>query len=152
MLMRGTTKRSRQQIQDELDRLKARLNVGGRCHAGDGVRSRPRARTCLPVLRLAGEVLREPAFPATELELLKQEQLAFIEQQKSEPTQVGFTAFNRHLGPYPKGDVRYTRTPDEQIADITAATLAADEQLLSRLLRRLERSAHRRRGLRPEGD
>ena len=33
------------------------------------------------------------------------------------------TAFNRHLGPYPKGDVRYTRTPEEQIADINSATL-----------------------------
>ena len=29
MLMRGTTKRTRQQIQDEFDRLKARVNVGG---------------------------------------------------------------------------------------------------------------------------
>ena len=75
------------------------------------------------MLRLVGEVLREPAFPANEFEQLKQEQLAVIEQQKSEPMQVGFTAFNRHLGPYPKGDVRYTRTPEEQVAEITAATL-----------------------------
>ena len=46
MLMRGTAKRTRQQIQDELDRLKARMNVGGGANAGDGVRSRRRARTC----------------------------------------------------------------------------------------------------------
>ena len=52
-------------------------------------------------------MLREPAFPAEEFEQLKQEQLAAIEQQKSEPTQIAFTAFSRHLGPYPKGDVRY---------------------------------------------
>ena len=35
MLMRGTTKRTRQQIQDEIDRLKARVNVfGGASNAG----------------------------------------------------------------------------------------------------------------------
>jgi zinc protease len=122
MLMRGTTKKTRQQIQDELDRLKARLNVSG--SATQATVAIETTRESLPaVLRLAGEVLREASFPANEFELLKQEQLAAIEQQKSEPTQIGFTAFNRHLGPYPKGDVRYTRTPDEQIAEITATTL-----------------------------
>ena len=122
MLMRGTTKRTRQQIQDELDRLKARLNVSG--GATQATVSIETTRESLPaVLRLAGEVLRDPSFPASEFELLRQEQLASIEQQKSEPTQIGFTAFNRHLGPYPKGDVRYTRTPDEEVAEITAATL-----------------------------
>ena len=150
MLMRGTTKRTRQQIQDELDRLKARLNVSG--SATQATVSIETTRESLPaVLRLAGEVLRDPAFPASEFELLRQEQLASIEQQKSEPTQIGFTAFNRHLGPYPKGDVRYTRTPDEEVAEITAATLEQTTALLSRLLRRLQRSAHRRRGLRREG-
>jgi zinc protease len=122
MLMRGTTKKTRQQIQDELDRLKARLNVSG--SATQATVSIETVRESLPaVLRLAGEVLREPSFPASEFELLKQEELASIEQQKSEPTQVGFTAYNRHLGPYPKGDVRYTRTPDELVADTTATTL-----------------------------
>ena len=122
MLMRGTAKKTRQQIQDELDRLKARMNVFG--SAQQATVTIETTRQNLPaVFRLAGEVLREPAFPPSEFEMLKQEQLAFVEQQKSEPTQIGFTAFNRHLGPYPKGDVRYTRTPDEQIADINTATL-----------------------------
>jgi zinc protease len=122
MLMRGTKTRTRQQIQDELDRLKARMSVsGGATQANASVET---TRENLPaVLRLMGEVLREPAFPAAEFEPLKQERLAGIEQQKSEPTQVAFTAFNRHLGPYPKGDVRYTKTPEEQIAETQATTL-----------------------------
>jgi zinc protease len=74
-------------------------------------------------MRLLNEVLREPAFPPGELEQLKQEQLAAIEQGRSQPPQVAMTALSRHLGPYPKGDVRYTRTPEEQIADINSATL-----------------------------
>jgi zinc protease len=122
MLMRGTAKKTRQQIQDELDRLKARLNVGGSATQATAT-IETNAGNLPAVLRLAAEVLREPAFPASEFELLKQEQLAFIEQQKSEPTQVAFNAFSRHLGPYPKGDVRYTPTSDEQVAEINAATL-----------------------------
>lgn len=122
MLMRGTAKRTRQQIQDELDRLKARANVfGGPTQAAVVIET---VRENLPaVMRLVAEVLREPAFPETEFEQLKREQLASIEQNKSEPTQIAFTAFNRTLSPYPKGDVRYISTPDEDVAEINAATL-----------------------------
>jgi zinc protease len=74
-------------------------------------------------MRLVGEVLREPSFPDAEFEQLKREQLAFVEQNKSEPTQMAFTAYTRALSPYPKGDVRYVTTSEEDIADITAATL-----------------------------
>ncbi len=69
MLMRGTTKRTRQQIQDEIDRLKARVNVfGGVTNAGAQVET---TRENLPaVLRLVAEVLRQPSFPADEFEQL----------------------------------------------------------------------------------
>ncbi|MGH9967512.1 MAG: M16 family metallopeptidase [Pyrinomonadaceae bacterium] len=127
MLMRGTTKHTRQQIQDELDRLKARLNVfGGATQAGLNIET---TRENLPaVLRLAAEVLREPEFPASEFEQLKRENLAAIEEQKSEPTQIAFTAFGRLLSPYPKGDVRYIITPEENIAELNAATLEQAKQ------------------------
>ena len=36
LLMRGTAKKSRQQIQDAIDQLKLRLNVGRQCDGGDG--------------------------------------------------------------------------------------------------------------------
>ncbi len=127
MLMRGTTKHSRQQIQDELDRLKARAFVfGGPTQAGLSIET---TRENLPaVMRLVAEILREPVFPANEFELLKQESLAAIEQQKSEPTQIAFTAFNRHLSPYPKGDVRYVTTSEENIAELNAVTLEQAKQ------------------------
>ncbi|HWW74807.1 MAG TPA: insulinase family protein, partial [Pyrinomonadaceae bacterium] len=128
MLMRGTTKHTRQQIQDELDRLKARVFVGGGPTSAF-VNVVETTRENLPaVLRLVAEILREPAFPAAEFDLLKSEQLASIEQNKSEPTQLAFTAFNRTLSPYPKGDVRYVTTSDEDVADITAATLDEAKQ------------------------
>jgi len=73
-LMRGTQKKSRQQIQDELDRLKARVNVGG--DATGATASIETVRENLPaVLRLVAEVLREPAFPEAEFDQIKKLQL-----------------------------------------------------------------------------
>jgi zinc protease len=80
------------------------------------------------VMRLMAEVLREPSFPANEFDLLKQEELAGIEQNKSEPTQIAFTTFARALSPYPKGDVRYVTTSDEDLANVTATTLDQAKQ------------------------
>ncbi len=122
MLMRGTTKHTRQQLRDEFDRLKARVSVFG--GATQAVASIETVRENLPaVLRLVAEILREPSFPANEFETLKQEQLSGIEQQRSEPQSLAGTAFGRHMNPYPKGDVRYVPTIDEQIANIKAVTL-----------------------------
>ena len=122
MLMRGTTKHTRQQIKDELDRLKARMGVGGR--ATSASLSIETVRENLPaVLRLAAEVLREPAFPGREFEQLQQENLAAIDQQKSEPDALAGNFYQRHMSPYPKGDVRYVETLDEASEAYRAATV-----------------------------
>lgn len=122
MLMRGTAKHTRQQIQDELDKLKARVSVfGGATQAGVSIET---TRDNLPaVLRLVAEILREPVFPATEFDLLRQERITGLESQRSEPTVIGQVAFRKHINPYPKGDVRYVSTFDESIADLKVTTL-----------------------------
>ncbi len=123
MLMRGTQKRTRQQIQDELDRLKARMSVGGR--VGQATLTFETIRPNLPaVMRLAAEILREPAFPEKEFEELRQQNLAAIEAQRSEPDAVGSNAYDRHMNPYPKGDVRYVETFEESFESYKTATLA----------------------------
>ena len=122
MLMRGTTKHTRQQIQDEFDRLGARVAVGGGVTAANA--SIETTHENLPaVLRLVTEVLREPSFPASELEQVKQQRLAGLEQQRSDPQAIAAVAFQRHLRPYSKGDVRYIPTIDESIADLRATSL-----------------------------
>ncbi|HKQ04163.1 MAG TPA: pitrilysin family protein [Blastocatellia bacterium] len=122
MLMRGTAKHTRQQIKDEFDRLKARVGVsGGPTSATVSIET---TRENLPaVLRLLAEVLRQPVFPATEFEQLKEEALAGIEAQRSEPTAIAVTEFRRHLLPYPKGHPSYVSTPDEDVAELKAVTL-----------------------------
>jgi len=122
MLMRGTTKHTRQQIKDEFDKLKARVGIGG--GATSASVSIETTRENLPaVMKLVAEVLREPSFPADEFEQLKQEELAGIEQQRSEPNAAAINAMQRHMQPYPKGHVNYTPTIEEMIANLKAATL-----------------------------
>ena len=122
MLMRGTAKHTRQQIQDEFDKLKARVSISG--GPNNTVVSVETIRENLPaVLRLIAEILREPSFPAAEFEQLKQESLASIEEQQREPQSVAGIAFNRHLNPFPKSDVRYTSTPEEDLAELKAVML-----------------------------
>lgn len=122
MLMRGTTKHTRQQIQDELDRLKASVVVfGSVTQAGASIET---VRENLPaVLKLVVEMLREPSFPASEFELLKQEQITGIEQQRSEPDSMAEIEYARHMNPYPKGDVRYEMTIDESLVELKETNL-----------------------------
>ncbi|MEJ7622715.1 MAG: pitrilysin family protein [Pyrinomonadaceae bacterium] len=122
LLQRGTMKRTRQQIQDEFDRLKARVSVSG------GVTSTnvfiETTRQNLPaVMRLVNEILREPAFPQNEFDQIKQQRLTEIESQKSEPGQIAGNEMSRHFNIYPKGHPFYVGTVEEDIAGINAVTL-----------------------------
>lgn len=122
MLMRGSSKRTRQQIKDEFDRLKAEVFVfGGATQAGVSIET---VRESLPaVIRLVAEVLREPSFPSSEFDQLKQERLASLESARSEPQAISAVALRRHLNPYPKGDVRYVPTIEEELEMVKSVKL-----------------------------
>lgn len=123
MLMRGTKKRSRQEIFDEMDRLKVRGGLGGGALTVSG--SALTVRENLPAaLRLFGEILREPAFDIAEFELLREERLASLEAQRSEPQTLAANARNRHWNArYGEDHVFYVPTLDEQIEREAAVTL-----------------------------
>ncbi len=122
MLMRGTTKRTRQQIQDEFDRLKARVTVFGGS-TGVSASIQTTRQNLAEVLKLVAEIMREPGFPASEFETLKKQTLTGIESQKSQPQSAASQAMSKHFNTRPKGHPGYARSFDEQIADIKAATL-----------------------------
>ncbi len=122
MLALGTKKRDRQGFEDTLDRLRAKLAIGGG-ETETSARGQT-VRAHLPdLLRLAAEALREPAFPATEFEKLKRERLAGLEEQRTDPQAIAERALERWNNPYTKGDVRYVPTFDEELAEIKAAKL-----------------------------
>jgi zinc protease len=122
MLIAGTKRHTRQQLTDELNKLGAQVSIGG----GPGglvVTVRAKREHLAAALRLAGEMLREPAFPADEFATLKAQVLAGLVAQKAEPQTLAVNAVIRKLNPYPKGDIRYAMTIDEQIEALKAVDL-----------------------------
>ena len=124
MLMRGTKTKNRQQIQDETDRLKAQVNVWASAGYG-GAWARTVSANLPDTLKFVRELLREPSFPEAEFEQVKQQRIASIESQKTEPMALASNEMYHRLDVrYPKGDVRYAATLDEQLEDIRTVTLA----------------------------
>jgi zinc protease len=123
MLMRGTTSMSRQQIQDELDRRQSRLGIGG--GPGGIVANIQTTREHLEaVVGLAIDILREPAFPESEFATLRDQALAGLEFQKSEPQVVVSRAFQRHwTQQFDPRDVRYTPTFEEEIETMSSMSV-----------------------------
>jgi zinc protease len=123
MLQRGTTKHNRQQIEDALDRLRAKLSVeGGQTSAtasGETIREHLDG-----TLSLLAEILRTPSFPPAEFETLRREAITALEEKRADPESVGQRALDRLGNPYPPGDVRYTPTLDEEIKMIGGTTVA----------------------------
>ena len=132
MLMAGTSKYDRQQLRQKFDELGVRMGGGGRRGGrgggggGAGVLSfnMEAKRATLPeAIRLLGEVLRDPAFPADELEQMRAQSLAGLAQMQTEPQMLAGVALGRALSDYAKGDVRYARTIEENISDLKAVSL-----------------------------
>jgi len=123
VLMHGTKNKSRQQIQDEMDKLKAQIDVeGGVNNATAAIQT---VEANLPgALKLAAEILREPSFPENEFEQVRQQLIAHVEEGRSDPQALAGQNLQRRINSiYPRGDVRYVSTVDEEIADLKKVTL-----------------------------
>ncbi len=123
MLQKGTAKHSEQQLKDEFDNLKATVRVyGGQDNVGVSIET---VKENLPkVLALVTEILREPSFPEKEFEEARQQDLAASEQQLSDPQALAGLAMDRHMNPYPKTDIRYTPTLEEDMTETKAIKVA----------------------------
>jgi len=122
MLMRGTKNKSRQQIQDAADKLKAQVNVGGGANNASATIQTISANLA-GAMRLAAEILREPSFPDSEFETIRQQRIASMEQGKSDPQTLAVVTLQRRLVDYPRGDLRHVSTADEQIEDFKKVTI-----------------------------
>lgn len=114
MLMRGTATYTRAELADAFDKLKM---TGGPV-------SFQTTREHLPAaIKLAAHVLREPAFPAQEFEQLRKQILVGLEASRAEPQSVAARALSTHFNQYPRGDIRYAGTLEEDIEDLKAVRL-----------------------------
>jgi zinc protease len=84
MLDEGTTTRSALEISDELQRLGAQLGTGSDLDTTSVSLTALKANLD-PSLALFADVVRRPSFPAAELERLKRQQLAAIQQEGAQP-------------------------------------------------------------------
>jgi zinc protease len=142
LLMRGTKSKTRQQIQEEMDRLNARITVtGGGGGAGGGRgggRGGPANSSIASVtasvqapadnfdaaLRLVVEILREPSYPESDFDQLKTQRVRALENAPTEPAQLVQEALQRYLSPYSSGDALYNPPREQQLAAMRNVTLA----------------------------
>ncbi|MBL9016316.1 MAG: insulinase family protein [Myxococcales bacterium] len=124
LLQRGTTKKSYQELQDAENALKSQISIGGGA-SGYTVRIETFRDKLPAALALAAEMLQSPSFPEKELELVRQEQLAALEQQLQDPQVVAWVTLSQLTSKWPKGDPRHSMSVQEQI-DAVKAVKASD--------------------------
>ena len=115
MLNKGTTGKTRQQIEDAFDKLKARVTFTGSPQVVT-VRIETTHDNLPGVLNLVAEIMKQPAFNDTELDKLKAEQITALEAQRSDPNQIAFYELSKYTSPYTKDDPRYVMSIDESEA------------------------------------
>lgn len=120
MLMRGSKNHTRQQIKDEFDRLKAQVYIGGSAE-GIYVQVKTVKENFAEVMKLVTEILRQPDFPVKELDILVKENIAMVDNQRTEPAAQASRALSSHMRPYPKEHVRHTGTFDEDVQELKSA-------------------------------
>ena len=122
MLDRGTKSRSYQASKDELDKLNARVtkSAGGQAI---NITLETEQQNLPAALSIVLDFLRNPTFPQTEFDKLKQEQLAELEAMRQEPQEIAFRLSRRLLAPYSKGHPLAQMTFEEEIAALQALTL-----------------------------
>ncbi len=115
LLMRGTSKLTRQQIADERTRLKMQ---------GGLTQFETNRANLADALKLTAQLIRESSFPESEVELLKRETLTGLQAQLSDPGARSNDALLTHMNTYPVGDPRRYVPLAERIAAVPSITRA----------------------------
>ena len=121
MLARGTAKRSRQDIEDTLDKLRSKVTFNG-AEARTSASAETYRKELPDTLRLVAEMLREPSFPETEYAKLQREEITELDGSRADPEKITRRAVRRYGNPYPMGDPRYVPTIEESIALVRKTT------------------------------
>jgi zinc protease len=123
MLNKGTTNKSRQDIEDRLSELKSSIRFSG----SNGRTTASVSTTqdyLMETLELMTEMLQTPAFDAAELEKLKTEAIADIERNKTEPQFLVQKRLGQLNQKYKKGHPLYSMTLEEELEAINNVSVA----------------------------
>ncbi len=133
LMMRGTELMDYQKLQDTLDRLRAEVQITSQ----PGLLTlrvttkRQYLQELMPVLR---QMIRRPRLSQEELDILKNEQLTNLQGQLTEPDALAPLAVSRAMNSYPRGDVRYVSTLEEEMEDLKKVTLADVRMIYDQML------------------
>lgn len=122
LLNRGTNQHTKEELADK----RTALRLGGGVSVGltSGTVSASTVRENLAdSIRLLAEVAKDPAFPADELELIRENSIAGLINTRSQPNTLAGIAINKHFSPYPKGHPFYVEDIDESIEAVESVTL-----------------------------
>lgn len=122
MLDKGTTTKTRQQIEDELSRIKTSISFRG-SNGNIYANISSTEEYLMSALTLMADILKNPSFDAAELEKLKTEELAFLESNKTEPQFLASQRLAEINNTYPKGHPLYSMSIAEQEEAIKKLTV-----------------------------
>ncbi|MBI4014275.1 MAG: insulinase family protein, partial [Candidatus Rokubacteria bacterium] len=119
MLTRGTEKRGALEFATALENVGASLGASANTLAAV-LSGRAQSKDFDLVMDLLAEMLRQPAFPADDLERLKGRVLAGLSQEKTDPDRLANRAFERAI--YPAGNLLRPETLEEVQRAVGATT------------------------------
>ncbi|MCA9132420.1 MAG: insulinase family protein, partial [Planctomycetales bacterium] len=122
LLLRGTKELNHEQLQDRLDQLGAQVQLSGTTGLLS-VSIETKRESLAELLPLVGEILRQPALDANELEILRRQAISSTEARMTEPTVLAAIAFRRALAPFDESNIRYVPTLEERIERFRSVTI-----------------------------
>jgi zinc protease len=120
MLERGTRRRTKLEIAGALEGVGAQLEFAADPFAV-GIEGRCLAEDLPALVSTLAELLREPAFPADELEKLKQQHLAAVREGQSNTRVRAYERFSQLV--FDPANPFYTHTGERLVESITATTV-----------------------------
>ena len=112
LLLKGTSRLTRQQISDRIDALNAEVSVTG--SGTDLTISMSTTRANIDALiSLMLEVVRDANFPQDQVDEYTSKLVTSIKSSMTEPTAIASRMLARHDSPWAKDDIRYMPTFDE---------------------------------------
>lgn len=122
MMNRGTESLDYGKLQDELTRLRAELRVSGQPGLLQ-ISVKTTKSNLEEVLDLLTDVIRRPRFDANDLEILRRQAVTGIEQALNDPQALATLSTQRVFAPFPKDDVRYVPTLQEELERTKSVTV-----------------------------
>lgn len=122
MLDKGTNNYSRQDIEDKLSAIKSSIRISGSNGRINAYISSTK-EYLMDALALMTDMLKNPKFDAAELDKLKTQELAGIEQNKTEPQYLASKELGLLNQKFDKGHPLHATTIEEDIAEINAVTI-----------------------------